>query len=124
VPAILCYNLFTAGARKAVITTDANEKYEYWLDTARYDLDTADAMFASGRWFYVAFMCQQAVEKLVKGLYVIFVDDNVPRVHAMRQVLRAFEDKLPVPVSAETYRLFDELTTSYLNGRYAEYKSR
>jgi HEPN domain-containing protein len=48
---------------------DAQEKYDYWLDIAQYDLETASAMFDSGRWLYVVFMCQQAVEKLVKGLY-------------------------------------------------------
>jgi hypothetical protein len=26
---------------------DAQEKYGYWLETAQYDLDTADAMFIS-----------------------------------------------------------------------------
>jgi HEPN domain-containing protein len=31
---------------------DAQEKYEYWLDIAQYDLETADAMFDSGRWLY------------------------------------------------------------------------
>jgi HEPN domain-containing protein len=48
---------------------DDQEKYEYWLETAQYDLDTAKAMFESGRWLYAVFMCQQAVEKLSKALY-------------------------------------------------------
>jgi HEPN domain-containing protein len=48
---------------------DVQEKYDYWLDIAKYDLDTADAMLDSKRWLYVVFMCQQAVEKLTKGLY-------------------------------------------------------
>jgi HEPN domain-containing protein len=55
---------------------DAAEKYEYWLEIAQYDLDTAEAMLNSRRWFYVVFMCQQAVEKLVKGLYILFIDLN------------------------------------------------
>jgi HEPN domain-containing protein len=67
-----------------VMGLDAQEKYGYWLETAQYDLDTADAMFASGRWVYVVFMCQQAIEKLVKGLYVLYVDDNVPKTHNIR----------------------------------------
>ncbi len=47
---------------------DAEEKFGHWLDTAEDDIGTADAMAASGRWPYVVFMCQQAIEKLVKGL--------------------------------------------------------
>jgi HEPN domain-containing protein len=57
---------------------DAQEKYAYWLDIAQYDLETANAMFDSGRWLYVVFMCQQALEKLAKGLYVLYIDDNIP----------------------------------------------
>ena len=37
----------------------AEEKFEFWLEKAQYDLDTADAMFRTGRWFYVIFACQQ-----------------------------------------------------------------
>jgi HEPN domain-containing protein len=44
------------------------EKFDYWLDIAEYDLKTAEAMFETGRWLYVVFMCQQAMEKLSKLL--------------------------------------------------------
>jgi hypothetical protein len=29
---------------------DKQEKYAYWLDSAEYDMKTAEAMFDSGRW--------------------------------------------------------------------------
>ena len=103
---------------------DAQEKYEYWLDTAQYDLETANAMMSSGRWLYVVFMCQQAVEKLAKGLYVLYVDDNVPRIHSIRQIIRAYEDKLPEAVTEERYKLFDDLTAFYIEGRYTDYKNK
>ena len=51
----------------------AEEKYAYWLELASYDLESAGAMNAAGRWFYVVFMCQQAIEKLCKGLYTLSV---------------------------------------------------
>lgn len=37
-----------------------------WAERAQYDLDTADAMFKAGRYLYVLFCCQQAVEKVLK----------------------------------------------------------
>jgi HEPN domain-containing protein len=101
---------------------NTQEKYELWLKHAQYDLDSADAMYSSGRWLYVAFMCQQAVEKLCKGLYVLYVSDDVPRVHNISAVVDRFADKLPEPVSDEKYRLFDNLTSFYMNSRYPEYK--
>jgi HEPN domain-containing protein len=101
---------------------DAQGKYGHWLKHAQYDLDTADAMYSTGRWFYVAFMCQQAVEKLVKGLYAIYVNDEAPRVHNISSVLDRFADKLPETVTDERYRFFDNLTSYYMNSRYPEYK--
>jgi len=71
-----------------VIKITAQEKYEYWFDIAIYDFDTAEAVLRSGRWLYVVFMCQQAVEKLVKGLYILYVDDNVPRTHNIRVLFK------------------------------------
>ena len=48
-----------------MIRLDNKQKYDYWEDIAEYDLVTAEAMLFSGRYLYVVFMCQQAVEKLV-----------------------------------------------------------
>jgi HEPN domain-containing protein len=100
------------------------EKYEYWLDIAEYDLETASSMYNSGRWLYVLVMCQQAVEKLVKGLYTLYVDDNVPRIHNIRLLVEAFEDRLPVGVPPDKYDLFDRLSRYYLNNRYPEFISK
>ena len=103
---------------------NAQEKFAYWLDTAQYDLETAGAMLASGRYLYVAFMCQQAVEKLAKGLYLLYIDDNIPRIHIIRQIIRAFENQLAKPIAAERYKLFDDLSAFYISGRYTDYKSK
>lgn len=103
---------------------NTQEKYEYWLESAQYDLESAEAMFSGGRWLYVVFMCQQAVEKLVKGLYLLYINDNIPKLHAIRQLLRKFEDKLPEPVSEERYELFDNLSAFYIEARYTDYKKK
>ncbi len=57
------------------------EKYDYWEDIATYDLETAEDMLLPGRYLYVVFMCQQAIEKLAKGLYVLYKDEEPPRIH-------------------------------------------
>jgi HEPN domain-containing protein len=67
---------------------DQQQKFAYWLDVAEYDLKTADAMYNSGRYLYVAFMCQQSLEKLAKGLYNFYIDDHVPRVHTLASYLK------------------------------------
>jgi HEPN domain-containing protein len=103
---------------------NAQDKYEYWLDIAQYDLVTADAMLSSGRWVYVVFMCQQAIEKLVKGLYTLYIDENVPRVHNIKTLVERFEDALPTSVPEDKYEFFDTLSSYYLNNRYPDFMSK
>ncbi len=100
---------------------ETHAKYEYWLDIARYDLETAEAMLISKRWLYVVFMCQQAIEKLAKGLYAVYIDDNIPRIHNINSIIERFEDKLPKPISKGHQQLFDKLSAFYLNNRYPDY---
>lgn len=102
----------------------AQQKYEYWLDIAQYDLETAKSMLSSGRWLYVVFMCQQAVEKLSKGLYTLYVDDNVPRIHNIRTIIEYFDDKLPIPIPYKNFDFFDTLSAYYLNNRYPDFISK
>lgn len=52
-----------------------------WAEQARYDLDTAGAMLSSGRYLYVVFCCQQAVEKALKALIVVRTGEMPPRLH-------------------------------------------
>jgi len=101
---------------------DSIDKFNYWYDTAKYDLKTAQSMYKTGRWLYVIFMCQQAIEKLCKGLYVIFIDDDVPRIHDINSLLIKFADKLSEPVNDDKRFLFAKLSAFYLNNRYPEYK--
>ena len=99
----------------------AEEKYLYWLELAQYDLESADAMFSTGRWFYVVIMCQQALEKLCKGLYTLYLGDNVPKIHNIKQVFLCFKDKISVPFNVDIYNLFDSLSAHYLMNRYPDF---
>ncbi len=55
--------------------------FELWKEQARYDLETAEAMFASQRYLYVVFCGQQAVEKYLKALIVKKTHEFPPRTH-------------------------------------------
>ena len=103
---------------------NTQEKYEYWLDIAKYDLDTADAMLTTGRWLYVVFMSQQAIEKLVKGLYTLYVSDEVPKTHNINFLLQKFENQLAQPIAESRYELFEKLRSFYIEGRYADFKQK
>ncbi|MCC6444603.1 MAG: HEPN domain-containing protein [Armatimonadetes bacterium] len=45
-----------------------NPETANWLESARYDLETAEHMQKSGRYIYVVFMCHLAIEKTIKAL--------------------------------------------------------
>ena len=87
-----------------------SDLFDYWLDIARYNLDTADAMFTSDQWPHVVFVREQAIKKLVKGLYLLYLDDNVPKTHNIRALVEKFENLLPEAVTEERYDLFEVLT--------------
>ncbi|MEG1547258.1 MAG: HEPN domain-containing protein [Clostridia bacterium] len=57
------------------------EKYGYWLMLSDYDLGTIDALIVGKRWVYVAFLCQQAVERQLKSMYVYYMDAEPPKTH-------------------------------------------
>lgn len=99
---------------------EKQEKVEYWLDIADYDLETARAMLNSGRYLYVVFMCQQALEKAIKALYINKLDTEPPRSHNLAFIFH----QLGETASPETLTLFNALSAYYLNNRYPEYKQK
>lgn len=37
------------------------DRIKYWSDLSDYDMETAEAMFSTGRWLYVGYMCHQVI---------------------------------------------------------------
>ena len=58
-----------------------NERIEYWLDIAKYDLDTAKALLESKRYLYLGFMCHQIIEKSIKAYYWYSNKSEPPYTH-------------------------------------------
>lgn len=93
-----------------------NEMEQGWSDRARYDLETARVMLASGRYLYVVFCCQQAVEKALKAVIVRKTGALPPRVH---NLLRLAEAAGAQP-DQEQNRFLGELSAYYIQSRYPE----
>jgi HEPN domain-containing protein len=106
---------------------DQKEKYKHWEEIAQYDLETAKVMFRSGRYLYVAFMCQQSLEKLVKGLHVLHKAKEASRTHNIHDVFReVFDSQHPKFMQKEQmYKpFFVELVSYYVADRYPSYKTK
>lgn len=86
-----------------------------WLERVEYDLQTAEAMHAAGRYIYVVFMCQQAIEKCFKAL-ILRRGGHVFPIHNLRRL--AEESGLQFD-EGRLLRL-DFLSQYYINARYKE----
>jgi HEPN domain-containing protein len=52
-----------------------------WLDSAQYDLETAEHMFNTGRYIYTIFMCHLALEKVLKAKVKEISGKTPPKIH-------------------------------------------
>ncbi len=113
---------------------NSREKYEYWLEAAQYDLESVRVMMHGGRYMYVAFMSQQAIEKLSKGIYTLYTDSEAPMIHNIWNIYRQLkkEANLQEWLSIEEFEnnlqkyksLFVELLSYYISGRYPSFKEK
>ena len=93
-----------------------SETEQVWLEQSQYDLETAKAMLASGRYLYVLFCCQQAVEKALKAVIVRRTNELPPRVHNLLRLAEA----AGIPLDHERSRFLGELSAYYIQSRYPE----
>ncbi|MCD6273147.1 MAG: HEPN domain-containing protein [Deltaproteobacteria bacterium] len=91
----------------------------HWVERAKYDLETAKAMLDTARYLYVAYMCQQAVEKLLKAMMAYQGKENMP-VHNLIRLseLAEIKDNL----NSEQFKFLAELTPYCIEARYGDYK--
>lgn len=96
------------------------ERKDYWLEMASYDLETAEAMLKTKRYLYVGFMCHQTIEKVLKAYYVIEKQENALRTHKL--TLLASQANIYKALSEEQKDLFDLLEPLNIEARYPKDK--
>ena len=96
------------------------DKYvSHWLERSKYDLETAKAMLDARRYLYVAYMCQQAVEKLLKAIIAQHGKENLP-IHNLNRLADLAE--LSGELEEGQIDLLAELTAYNIVARYGDYK--
>ncbi len=93
-----------------------SEKHKEWLKQADYDMDTADAMFISGRYFYAVFMCHLSIEKALKGLYYKVLDEVPPKTHNLLYLV----NKIGKKPEQELEKFITKLNTASIATRYPD----
>ncbi|MHC4905695.1 MAG: HEPN domain-containing protein [Planctomycetota bacterium] len=89
-----------------------------WLALAEYDYETAKAMMQSGRYIYVAFTCQQAVEKRLKALFVQDHQTTPPYTHNLLTL--ASKISCSQALLCDYQETLEELNSYYIESRYTE----
>ena len=69
--------------------------FQEWLSQAKYDLDTARAMFKTGRYIYCVFMCHLSIEKILKAHYVRENKSVPPKTHDLIYLCENIKISLP-----------------------------
>lgn len=85
-----------------------------WLDASRYDLSTARALLKSRRYLYVLFMCQQAMEKILKACTTMKTGEFPPRIHNLARLA----ELAALDLTEEERKLLERLSLYYLQSRY------
>ncbi|MBF0376012.1 MAG: HEPN domain-containing protein [Desulfamplus sp.] len=93
-----------------------SDKHEEWLKQADYDMDTADVMQNSGRYFYAVFMSHLSIEKALKGLYHKSFNEVPPKTHNLLYLLEKIEKK----PEQELEKFIVKLNTASVATRYPD----
>ena len=100
----------------------AIDKVKYWINIADYDLGTAEDLYNSSRWLYVAFMCHQAIEKTLKAFWCATREDDPPYIHHLANL--AIRSGLYDQMTEEQQELIASLMPMNIEARYPEYKQK
>lgn len=97
-----------------------NKTIAYWIDLSEYDLNVAGSMSEKGHYLYMGFMCHQAVEKMLKAIYVAKFNTVPPHIHKLDKLIEL--TGLKDAISEIQYDLIDELIPLNIQARYPAYK--
>ncbi|MBI3583851.1 MAG: HEPN domain-containing protein [Nitrospinae bacterium] len=87
-----------------------------WFKQASYDLDTAGAMFETGRYIYTIFMCHLSIEKALKGLYTKQLKKPPPKTHDLNYL----SELINLNLSDELQKFLDGLNDLSVPTRYPD----
>lgn len=58
-----------------------SEKYKHWKMLSDYDIETAGILLENKRYNYVAVLCEQSVERMIKGMFIYHTGKETPKSH-------------------------------------------
>ena len=93
-----------------------------WINFAEEDLSTAEWCLQGEKFLWAMTMCQQAIEKIIKALYIKNTDKIPEKTHNLRKL--ATDTSLITEFSEETKALLDDLLIYYFASRYPDKRKK
>lgn len=97
-------------------------KTKYWVEMSEYDFETAKAMLTTKRFLYVAFMCHQTIEKILKAYWSQHLDIPPLKIHSLNRL--AEKSGLYDQLTEQQLDFIDQLEPLNIEARYPTYKER
>lgn len=91
-----------------------------WSAIADEDLEVAELCFNGKKYLHAAYMCQQAVEKALKGTFTACNEETAPPIHNLSSLAR--ESGISGELTSEQLIFLRALTTYAIEARYPERK--
>ena len=100
----------------------ATDKVAYWIDISDYDMETAETLYNGGRWLYVAFMCHQVIEKMLKAYWCGTQSTEPPYTHNLTRLSEGCG--LDAEMNEDQIDIIETLIPMNIQARYPEYKEQ
>ena len=96
------------------------ERATKWLGIVAEDLSVAEDLYKTKHWLYVAFMCHQVVEKVLKAYWCVCRDDDPPFIHDHKRIAEGCG--LYTKMSEDQKNLLALIRDMNIEARYQETK--
>ncbi|HRP93412.1 MAG: HEPN domain-containing protein [Ignavibacteriaceae bacterium] len=98
-----------------------NDYINYWLSTAKEDLETAISLFDSERYVWSLFIGHLALEKLFKAFWVKNNESNFPpKTHDLNKIV----NQADLIFSDKEKEFLTDVSSFNLEARYPDYKRK
>lgn len=98
---------------------DIGEHIRYWLDSAEHDLESAESLFANGKYDWCLFISHIVLEKTLKALYVSVNDNQLPpKIHNLVRLAELSK----LEATDEIMDFLNRVNDFNIDARYPDYK--
>lgn len=84
--------------------------------SSKENFETAKAMLKAGRYNFTMFMCQQAVEALLKAVFIIRKNERPEYIHKLPKLVEMIGIKIPKSIDNKILKI----DAHYIKARYKE----